>query len=123
MIDSAIAREAAERNEDPAPKQGERAALVLRHRIEASVKGGRHIDRPAGLDRPVGERNRINLVPRLAVAHDRSVEIKSRVRLIDDRRAGYAERPDIAATESGRLHRLAEPPHPFLRSGLFVERV
>ena len=126
VIDAAIAGEAAIGNKDPPAKQGQRAALVLRHRVEASVERGRHVDRPAGLDRPVGERNRVDFVPRMVVAHDHCVEIKGRARFIDDRRAGHAERPDIAAAEPGAAKvrdGLAERPHPDLGAGRLVERV
>lgn len=55
MIAAAIAGGAAKGNKDPAGEEGKRAALVLHGRIEASAQRRRHIDRPPGLDRPVGE--------------------------------------------------------------------
>ena len=126
VIDAAIAGEAAIGNKHPPAGEGERAALVLRHRVEAAVERGRHIDRPAGLDRSVGERKRVDLVPRMAVAHDHRVEIKARARLIDDRRAGHAEGPDVAAFEPGAgavVDWVAKLPRPDLGPGLLVERV
>ena len=124
MIEAAIAGETAEGHKDSAAEQRQRAALVLHHRVEPAAERRRHVDRPAGLDRSVGERKREDFMRRTIVAHDHRVEIKGRARFIDDWRAGHAERPDIAASEPrGQRRRLAELPHPFLRSGLLVERV
>src|ERR1700722_17240740 len=124
MIDAAIAGEAAEGNEDLAAEQSERAALVLRRRVEPSAHRRRHVDWPAGLDRSVDKRQRIDFVPRLVVAHDRGVEIKGRARRIDDRRAGHTERPDIPTMERcGKQNGFAERSLPDLCAGLLVEGV
>jgi hypothetical protein len=63
VIGAAIAEVPAEGNEDLALKQRQRAALIL-YFIETPADRGCDIDRPAGLDRAIGEGKRENLVTR-----------------------------------------------------------
>ena len=81
-----------------APGRHKGAALVLRRRRETPADRGCDIERPAGLDRPVGERKREDLVARPVGARDRGVEIERRALFIDHGPAGDAERRNISRT-------------------------
>ena len=122
MIGAAIAVMAAERNEQLVLEQGQRAALILHCRIEASAERGGDVDRPASLYRAVGERQRENLVPRSVGAHDRRVEIERRALLVDRWRAGDAERRDISARQRGARDGKPQRALPDLSAAQRIER-
>ncbi len=119
---AAIAIMAAKGNEDAAGEQGERPALILHRWQEAPLERARHVDRPAGLDRPVGERKGMDFMARLAVPHDHGVEIEGRARRIDDRGAGHANERNNAAGERRVPDRLAQRALPDLRAAPGVDR-
>jgi hypothetical protein len=101
---------AAERDMERAVLDQQRAALVLRPRIEILPEPAQRlgdIDRPAGQHRAITERERVDPVMNPgSVGHDR-VEVDRSARLIDDRRAGNAERVDIAARQGRQRRRRA----------------
>ena len=114
MISAAIACEAA--------KQGEPAVLVLHRRIEAPAERCLYVDRPAGLDRPVCERKRVDFVPRPVLAHDHRVDIKRRARFS---MTGVPVTPsgEITPQWSASCVTGSPSPLPDFCAGLLVERV
>jgi hypothetical protein len=125
MVVAAIAGMAAIRDEHPALEDRQRAALVLVRRVERKPLGGERIgdiDRPAGQRSAVAERQGEDEMARPRGTADHRVEIDRAGRRVDRRRAGDAERVDVAAGQRRQRHRIAQLLTPDGVAGCGIDR-
>ena len=100
VIISAISVMTAEGDEEGIIEDRKRCALVLDGWIEIAsrfLQGLGNVDRPAGKDGAILQRKPKHLMVDTARQFDGSVKINRLCRWIDDRRAGNAERINVAA--------------------------